>query len=38
VAQTLINHGFDAKALLGGFDDWEEKEYPVEPKTARATM
>jgi rhodanese-related sulfurtransferase len=38
VAQTLIDHGYNAKALLGGFEAWEEKGLPVEPKSAPAKL
>jgi rhodanese-related sulfurtransferase len=33
VAQELINRGFTrAKALKGGWKEWKESGYPVEPK------
>jgi rhodanese-related sulfurtransferase len=32
VAQFLNEHGYQAKALLGGFDAWKAGGYPTEPK------
>jgi rhodanese-related sulfurtransferase len=33
VAQTLLDQGFQhVEALLGGFNDWLNAGYPVEPK------
>jgi rhodanese-related sulfurtransferase len=31
VAQYLQEAGYDARALLGGYDAWRA-EYPIEPK------
>jgi rhodanese-related sulfurtransferase len=33
VAQILSSHGFkDVHPLLGGFDTWQQANYPVEAK------
>jgi rhodanese-related sulfurtransferase len=32
LALKLQQHGFDAKALIGGFDEWVRRKQPVEKK------
>jgi rhodanese-related sulfurtransferase len=32
LALKLKQHGFDAKALKGGFDEWVQRDLPVEKK------
>jgi rhodanese-related sulfurtransferase len=32
VAKKLIEKGFNAKALKGGWREWSEDKYPVEKK------
>jgi len=32
VAQTLNEQGFNARALVGGFDAWKDADMPLEPK------
>jgi hypothetical protein len=33
VARYLNDHGFDARALRGGYNEWQAR-FPVEPKGA----
>jgi rhodanese-related sulfurtransferase len=35
-AQALVEHGWEARPLGGGFDEWHKAGLPVEPKVHRA--
>ncbi|MBZ5515669.1 MAG: hypothetical protein LAN62_12675 [Acidobacteriia bacterium] len=39
MARLLLDHGYkDVRPLLGGFDAWVERGYPVEPHRTLAAQ